>query len=39
MACSGRPFPGKPLNTSATKQSCDKKRSIFHARATIKILF
>uniref|UniRef100_A0A2N9FG62 Ribulose bisphosphate carboxylase large chain n=1 Tax=Fagus sylvatica TaxID=28930 RepID=A0A2N9FG62_FAGSY len=28
-------FPGEPVNTSATKKGCDKKRSIFRALATI----
>jgi hypothetical protein len=27
-------FPGEPVNTSATKNGCDKKRSILRARAT-----
>ena len=27
-------LPGEPVNTSATKNGCDKKRSILRARAT-----
>nr|AAO74044.1 ORF50f [Pinus koraiensis] len=29
-------LPGEPVNTSATKKGCDRKRSIFLALATIK---
>src|SRR4029453_2047928 len=31
----GVKMPGRPLNTSATKNGCDKKRWIFRARDTI----
>jgi len=30
-------LPGEPVNTSATKNGCDKKRSIFRALATVNL--
>ena len=38
VSSSSTSLPGEPVNTSATKNGCDRKRSILRARATVDLV-